>query len=337
MDKIFGTPPIESAHGRRSRAVNILITGADGFVGRALTARLVSSGVLPELGDTRRRVTLLDRRFSSTVVDARVRLVSGDMSDPVVLRDAVAGGVDCVFHLASIPGGTAEGNFALGLRVNLQATVSLLELLREQPSPPKLIFASTIGVYGVPLPALIDEDTVTMPTMSYGAHKLIGEILVSDYSRRGFIDGRSLRLPGIVARPAQASGLLSAFMSDLIRVLSTGGSFTCPVSSNAMAWWMSRSCIVENLLHAAGLMPEQVRQGRVYLLPVLHASMADVVAAIARAHGEDVLARVTYRPKPELEAQFASLPPLRCPASLEAGFRHDGSLDVLVQRAIEGP
>ena len=317
--------------------MNILITGADGFIGRALAARLLSSGTLPELGDARRRVTLLDQRFSSPFVDARVRLVSGDMSDPAVLRDAVAGGMDCVFHLASVPGGAAEGDFALGLRVNLEATLSLLELLRRQPSPPKVVFASTIGVYGVPLPALIDEDTATAPTMSYGAHKLIGEILVSDYSRRGFIDGRSLRLPGIVARPPQASGMLSAFMSDLIRILSSGGSFTCPVSPKGMAWWMSRSCIVENLLHAARLTTEQARQRRVYMLPVLHASMADVVAAIARVHGEDVLTRVTYQRNVELEAQFASLPPLRCPASLEAGFRNDGSLDVLVQRAVDGP
>ena len=317
--------------------MNILITGADGFIGRALAARLLSSGALPDLGDARRRVTLLDQRFSAQVVDARARLVSGDMSDPAVLRDAAADGVDCVFHLASIPGGAAEGNFALGLKVNLEATVSLLELLREQPRPPKVIFASTIGVYGVPLPALIDEGTPTAPTMSYGAHKLIGEILVSDYSRRGRIDGRSLRLPGIVARPPQASGMLSAFMSDLIRALSSGSSFTCPVSPDGMAWWMSRSCVVENLLHAARLTPEQVEQRRVYLLPVLHASMAEVVAAIARVRGKEVLERVTYRPNAQLQAQFASLPPLRCPASLEAGFRHDGSLDVLVQRAVDGP
>lgn len=316
--------------------MNILITGADGFIGRALAARLLSSGPLPELGDARRHITLLDHRFSSPAVDAGVRRISGDMSETTVLRAAVAGGVDVVFHLASIPGGTAEGDFALGLRVNLQASVSLLELLRQQPRPPKLVFASTIGVYGVPLPALIDENTETAPTMSYGAHKLIGEILVSDYSRRGFIDGRSLRIPAIVARPVQGSGLLSAFMSDLIRVLSTGGSFTCPVSSKGMAWWMSRSCLVDNLLHAASLTAEQVRRRRAYLLPVLHASMADVVAAIARVHGEEVLGRVAYRPDPELQAQFASLPPLRCPASLDAGFRNDGSLEALVQRAVEG-
>jgi nucleoside-diphosphate-sugar epimerase len=316
--------------------VNILITGAEGFIGRALVARLLSSGVLPGLGDARRQVVLLDRQFSGPAADARVRQVAGDIADPAVLSDALQDGVDCVFHLASIPGGAAEAQFEQGLRVNLDATVRLLEQLRLQTTPAKVVFASTIGVYGVPLPEVIDENTLPAPTMSYGAHKLIGELLIADYSRRGFIDGRSLRLPGIVARPPQASGMLSAFMSDLIRVLSGGGSFACPVSREGKAWWMSRTCVVENLLHAASLDSARVQKKRVWLLPVLHASLGDVVAAIARVHGEEVLEHVTYHHNATLQAQFANLPPLRCPTSVEAGFRNDGTLEILVQRALDG-
>jgi len=317
--------------------VNILITGADGFIGRALVARLLS-GVGPDgLSEPHPHLTLLDQRFSATPADPRLRLVSGDVSDHAVLAEALSDGVDCVFHLASIPSGAAESSFDLGKRANLEATAGLLEQLRRQKTPARVVFASTIGVYGVPLPQLIDEQTPPQPTMSYGAHKLIGEILVADYSRRGFIDGRSLRLPGIVARPPQASGMLSAFMSDLIRALSAGRAFTCPVSPDGMAWWMSRSCVVENLLHAAALSSQQAHRRRVYLLPVLHASMADVVSAIAKVHGAEVLSRVTYQPNAALQAQFASLPPLNCPASLEAGFRHDGTLEALVQRALDGP
>jgi nucleoside-diphosphate-sugar epimerase len=317
--------------------VNILITGADGFIGRALVARLLSSGVLPALGDAKRRVTLLDQRFGAPVLDARARVVAGDITDQAVLRDALVDGVDCVFHLASIPGGAAEANFELGLKVNLEATVSLLELLREQPQPARFVFASTIGVYGVPLPDRIDERTLPAPSMSYGVHKLIGELLVSDYSRRGFIDGRCLRLPGIVARPPQPSGMLSAFMSDLIRVLAAGRDFECPVAPEGKAWWMSRSCVVNNLLHAASLGAERVRDQRVWLLPVLHASSGEVVAAIARVRGEDVSRRVSYRPNAALQAQFANLPPLHCPTSVAEGFRNDGTLEALVQRALDGP
>jgi naringenin degradation protein FdeJ len=317
--------------------VNILITGAEGFIGRALTARLLSSGVLPGLGDARRQVVLLDRQFAAPPTDARVRQVAGDIADPAVLREAVGQGVGCVFHLASIPGGAAEAQFEAGLRVNLDATIRLLESLRVQSTPAKVVFASTIGVYGVPLPEVIDESTLPGPTMSYGAHKLIGELLMTDYSRRGFIDGRSLRLPGIVARPPQASGMLSAFMSDLIRALSAGRTFTCPVAREGKAWWMSRACVVENLLHAASLDSNWVEKKRVWLLPVLHASLGDVVGAIARVHGPEVLERVTYQDNPTLRAQFAALPPLHCPTSVEAGFRHDGTLEILVQRALDGP
>ncbi len=315
--------------------MNILITGADGFIGRALVTRLLASGVLPGLGDARRQVVLLDRGFATVPTDARVRLVPGDIAERDTWREALRDPVDCVFHLASVPGGAAEANFELGLRVNLQATLTLLEALRPQATPAKVVFASTIGVYGVPMPAVIDESTVPEPSLSYGAHKLLGEVLITDYSRRGFIDGRSLRLPGIVARPPQASGMLSAFLSDLIRALSAGRSFDCPVAKEAMSWWMSRACVVENLLHAAALSAAQVKKQRVWLLPVLHASIGDVVAAIARVRGEDVSTRVTYRADPALQAQFASYPPLRCPAAVEAGFRNDVTLEALVQRALD--
>jgi D-erythronate 2-dehydrogenase len=315
--------------------MRILITGAAGFIGRALVARLLSTGVLPELGDARRQLTLLDQTFAEPVADARVRLIGGDLTDEAVLREALAGGVDCVFHLASIPGGAAESNFERGLEVNLQATIRLLEAVRRQAKGAKVVFASTIGVYGVPLPEVIDESTVPGPTLSYGAQKLVGEILLSDYSRRGFVDGRSVRLPGIVARPPAASGMLSAFLSDLIRTLSAGKAFTCPVGPEGMSWWMSRTCVVENLLHAAALSPDRLAQRRVWLLPVLHASISDIARAIGRVRGIEVDDLVTYEPNLSLQAQFANYPPLHCPGSVAVGFRHDGTLDALVQRALD--
>jgi D-erythronate 2-dehydrogenase len=310
--------------------VKVLITGADGFIGRALVAKLIEN-------PSTRRLTLVDQRFAQDFSDPRIHLVTGNIADRDVLRFALDGGVDCVFHLASIPGGLAEAEFELGLQVNLEATQVLLELLRREGDVPRLVFASTIGVYGVPMPAVIDEKTEPAPSLSYGAQKLIGEILISDYSRRGYIDGRSVRLPGIVARPPQASGMMSAFLSDIIRKLSAGETFTCPVAAEGMSWWMSRTCVVENLLHAARLPPETAARQRVWLLPVLHASLGEVAAAIARVHGENVLQRVSYQDNPKLRAQFASYPPLHCPRSVAAGFRNDGTVDNLVQRALDGP
>lgn len=314
--------------------MNVLVTGADGFIGRALVARLLSmdAQVLP--GRSLGQLTLLDQQFGSVPADPRVRAVVGDLADSQVLSRATQAGVDLVFHLASIPGGLAEREVELGLRVNIEGTLGLLEAVRKQRRTPRFIFASTIGVYGVPLPDVVDESTLPEPTLSYGAQKLIGEVLVADYSRRGFIDGCTLRLPGIVARP-QATGMLSAFLSDIIRQLSAGREFTCPVAADGMSWWMTRPCVIRNLMHAAQLAPETLRKQRVWLLPVLHASMAQIVAAIAEVHGEQVLRKVRYEPNAALQAQFADYPPLLCPRSVAAGFRHDGTLATLVQHALD--
>jgi nucleoside-diphosphate-sugar epimerase len=195
------------------------------------------------------------------------------------------------------------------------------------------VFASSIGVYGVPMPPQIDQFTAAQPTFSYGAQKLVGEILVAEYSRRGWIDGASLRLPGIVARP-RADGMISIFMSDLIRELSAGRPFTCPVSPHGVAWFMSRECVVDNLLHAAGLPAEVLHQRRTWLLPVLRATITEIVDGIAETRGAPVAELISYDPNPAIEAQFGCYPPLHCPESETAGFRHDGSIARLVRRAL---
>jgi len=312
--------------------MRVVVVGGEGFIGQALVARLRRGGTIA--GVPASLITVLDQRIAAPVIDPRLRYVEGDISDPAVLARTIEGGVDCVFHLASVPGGAAEQNFELGLRVNLHATLGLLEVLRQSRAAPKLVFASSIGIYGVPLPEVVDEDTIPLPTLSYGAQKLIGEYLVADYGRRGFVDGRSVRIPGIVARPPSV-GMLSLFLSDLIRELSGGRSFVCPVAPEGMSWFMSRPCIVDNLLHAAALTAAQVAAQRTWLLPVQHVSIADIVAAIARMHGPQVLGRVSYAPNAALQAQFANYPPLRCPRSEAAGFRHDGTIEQLITRALE--
>lgn len=312
--------------------MNVLVTGASGYIGTALVQWLLR--VNTPLGAIA-RVVLVDQRLPHVSVDARVHAIEGDFGDPRVLHEALQTDVDVIFHLASVPGGLAEREFELGMRVNLHATIALLEGSRRQRHPPRFVFASTIGVYGVPLPELVDESTPAEPTLSYGAQKRIGELLVSDYSRRGFIEGVSLRLPGIVARPPQPSGLLSAFLSDSIRTLAAGGKFTFPVEADGTSWWMSRSCIVTNLLHAACMDATILRSQRVWLLPVLHASMREIVDALARVHGGHVIRNVSFEPDAKLQAQFANYPPLQCPRSIAAGFRHDGTLESLVQRALD--
>ena len=311
--------------------MNVLVVGSSGFIGEALLARLLRDGA--ELRDRPiARVIALDLRPSNP--RPRLTMHTGSIVDPQLLKTVLRNDVDVIFHLASIPGGAAEKDFELGLRVNLQATTSLLEAIREAGQQPRLVFASTVAVYGAPLPGLIDESSPASPTLSYGTQKLIGELLVADYSRRGYLDGVSLRLPGIVARPP-SSGMLSIFLSDLIRELSAGRHYQCPVPANATSWWMSRTCMVDNLLHAAGLGKEIVKTDRTFLMPVLRATMAEVVESIANEHGAEVLDRVTYGNDSALQAQFANLPPLQAPRATAAGFRHDGTLQRLVKAALD--
>lgn len=314
--------------------MHVVITGASGFVGRALVKRLLKDGRVAGMEDAISAITALDLRCDGLPDDPRLRRVEGSIDDEAVLRRAFGDGVDLMFHLASIPGGAAERDFELGRRINLEATELMLELLRPQSKPARFVFTSTIAVYGSPMPAEVNDASLLRPNLSYGAHKLIGEILVQDYSRRGWLDGRTVRLPGIVARPPAPSGLLSAFMSDVFWKLAAGEPFVCPVSAQATAWWMSVGCCVDNLLHAAGLAPERVAVRREYALPVLRLSMAQVVDGLAALYGEDRHGLVTYEPNEGLEAGFGRFPPLDASVAEAIGFRHDGSVEALIKNAM---
>jgi nucleoside-diphosphate-sugar epimerase len=318
--------------------MNLLITGANGFIGRALTARLLSPSARPTALGTIGRITLVDLHFEGPEIPM-LRRLPGSISDKALLARAFDTPIDVVFHLASVPGGMAEQHYELGRDVNLGATLELLEKARDQAAasgrPPIFVFASSIAALGSPLPAHVDDTTPLRPQLTYGAHKLIGEILATDFDRRGWVNARSVRLPGIVARPPQRTGQLSAFMSDIIRDLAAGRDFACPVSAASTTWLMSVHCVIDNLLHAA-TMPDAARGNtRVWTLPALRSSMTELVEAIAAVHGPEVLSRVSYGSNPALEANFGRHPPLATPAADAAGFRHDGDLQTLVRRALE--
>ncbi|WP_338759593.1 NAD-dependent epimerase/dehydratase family protein [Massilia sp. METH4] len=314
--------------------MNILVTGANGFVGSNLVRRLLRDGKSGADEAAFSALTLVDIGPVPTFSDPRVRFIRGSIADDDVLRQVFSGRVDTVFHLASVPGGAAEKDFGLGLDVNLRATLAMLEMLREQAGSARFVFASTIAVYGSPMPALVDDSTPFRPSLSYGAHKLVDEILIQDYSRRGWIDGRIVRLPGIVARPPAPSGLMSAFMSDIFWKLAAGQPFTCPVSEDAVAWWMSVRCCVDNLLHAANLCAAVAAARRDYTLPVLRVRIGELVDGLARRFGDDRRALVSYAPDAALEQAFGRFPPLDATQSERIGFRHDGHIDALISNAM---
>jgi nucleoside-diphosphate-sugar epimerase len=315
--------------------MHVLITGANGFVGRALAHRLTAQARLG--GVPIDRLSLLDLAFDAPPAASFARQLAGDMADGAWLQRSLAESpIDVVFHLASIPGGTAEQQYELARRVNLDATTTLLERGKAQVEAGGqamvFVFASTIAVFGA-MPALVTDETLPRPLMTYGTQKLIGEALVADFSRRGWIDGRSLRLPGVLARPPARTGQLSAFMSDIIRELAAGRHFTCPTSPQATTWASSLPCVIDNLVHAAVVDASMLKGQRTFTLPTLRFSMAELVDAIAEVHGAAARARVRFAPDERIEGLFGRFPGLETPAADAAGFRHDGSLMDLVRRA----
>lgn len=312
--------------------MNVLVTGANGYIGRALAERLVGLRDLPGYG-TIDCITLCDLAFAQPPTDARVRLVAGDFADKTTRAAMLDPAPHLVFHLASIASGRAELDFPLGLSVNLEAAIGLLEALRIQGNAPALVFSSSIAIFGAPLPGHVDDDTQPAPVLSYGAHKQVIEILLADYTRRGYIRGRAVRLPGIVPRPPMSNGAWSLFTSVLIRSLIQGQSCTLPVSPKATVWLMSLSCCIDNLLHAATLAARPAGARIAWTLPALRTSIGDIVAA-CDAQTEGVSSqRVRYNPDAHIEAQFGRLPPLDASDALRSGFRADPDLNTLMNRA----
>jgi len=308
--------------------MHLLITGANGFIGRALVARLLADGACAFT-----RLTLLDLNLP-TCADQRVRRVAGDFSNPAIIAQAFSEPVDCIIHLASVPGGMAERDPELGWKVNVEATSRLIGHAGAQGDMPVFVFASSIAVFGRMPPKGVDDATPLRPLMSYGAHKQIGEIILCDAARRGQIDARALRVPGIVMRPPARTGQLSAFMSEIIRETAAGRRYQCPVSAKARLWLMSLECIVDNLLHAAQMPAPGPEYPRAWTLPALHLGMAELVKAIGRCCGHETACLVEYAPDPELEEAFGAHPPLHTAWADALGFRHDGDVKTLVQRAL---
>jgi D-erythronate 2-dehydrogenase len=303
--------------------MHIVVTGADGFVGAALVSRLQRNGGRD--GSKISKLTPVDRFDCDISVRASVDALFDDH-------------VDCVFHLASVPGGTAEQHYELSRDVNVQGTTNLLEASRAQvlrgDRPPVFVFASTIGVFASRLPHHVDDDTRVSPGMTYGAQKLLGEVLVAEFSRRGWVDGRSPRLPTVLSRPPARTGQLSAFMSDMIRELVAGHSIICPANPSATTWASSIGNVIDNLLHAANVDSAALSR-RTFLLPTLHFSFAELVQAIGEVRGEAVSHLVTWSPDATIEQLFGSFPRVSTNVADAAGFTRDCDLPTLVRRSLE--
>ena len=257
--------------------MRIVITGGAGFLGVRLARALLSQSTLTDArGAARsiREIVLLDVVPPPDLGDSRVRGVTGDLADPAVIERAVTADTDTVFHLAAVVSGQAEADFDIGMRVNLDATRLLLERCRRLAAPPKFVFASSLAVFGGPLPDPVPDDAPLTPQASYGTQKAIGELLVYDMTRKGFIDGRSLRLPTVTVRPGKPNKAASSFASGIIREPLSGVDAICPVARATRMWVTSPRTVIANIVkgheapanrlraHALGQRAGDSRSGR---------------------------------------------------------------------------
>jgi nucleoside-diphosphate-sugar epimerase len=318
--------------------MHILITGAAGMIGRKLTARLIAEGALN--GQPIDRLTLLDVSEPERPgrAAARIDAVAADIADPATARAAIAGRPEVIFHLAGVVSGEAEVDFEKGMRVNLDGSRALLEAIRTAGGSyhPKLVFASSIAVFGAPFPDAIPDDFHTTPLTSYGTEKAIVELLLADYTRRGFLDGVGIRLPTINVRPGRPNKAASGFFSSIIREPLSGEEAVLPVDENVLHWHASPRAAVGFLLHAAELEEEKIGSRVNLTMPGVGCTVAEQIAALRRVAGDKVAARIRRQPDPLVVRMVAGWPQRFEPRrALALGFRAEASFDEIIRVHIE--
>ena len=311
--------------------MKILITGGGGFLGFRLARALLARGQLG--GKPITALTLLDGAFPPAAAqEPKLRAVTGDVSDAKTLAQVCPPDTDAVFHLAAVVSGAAEADFDLGMRVNLKGTELLLEQMRKCTKPPRLVYTSSVAAFGGELPAVLDDATIANPQTSYGTQKVAGEYLVSDYSRKGFLDGRSLRLPTIVVRAGKPNAAASSFASGILREPLNGEMSECPVAPETGVWLLSPRRVVEAFVHAWELPAAAWGTQRWLNLPGITASVAEMLEALKRVAGAKVAGRVVFKPDARIQAIVRTWPVnFRTPRALAMGFKPDADVDSIIR------
>jgi|SRR5579871_225362 len=316
--------------------MRIVVTGGGGFLGSRLASALLARETLTAADGTRqaiRRIVLLDRGYPSAMPeDPRLECLTGDVADPADVARAITPETEAIFHLAAVVSGEAESNFELGMRVNLDGFRCVIDQARRCARRPRMVYTSSVAAFGGELPAVLDDATPAAPQTSYGAQKVVGEYLLSDYSRKGFIDGRALRLPTIVVRPGKANAAASSFASAIVREPVNGVTYECPVSPQTGIWLLSPERTVAAFLHAFEL-PESAWQGRRVLnLPGLTTSVQEMVDAMGRLAGRDTVRRVLWKPDAAIQAIVRTWPVrFQTPRALALGFEADDDIDAVIR------
>ena len=304
--------------------MKFLITGGGGFLGSRVAQAL-------KVRDPKAQVTLLDMAFPPGL-EKEFTCIAGDVASPDVIAKALGADTDSVFHLAAIVSGGAEADFDLGYRVNLDGTRALLEACRKLAKPPKFVYASSVAAFGGQLPEVLDDSTTPTPQTSYGAQKVMGEYLVADFTRKGMVDGRSMRLPTIVVRPGKPNLAASSFASGIIREPLNGVVSECPVPDTTGVWILSPRRVVEAFLHAHDLPAAAWPSSRVVNLPGITLSVGEMIAAMGRVAGKNAVGRVKFVPDARIQGIVKTWPVrFRTERALAMGFRADPDFDSVVR------
>ncbi|MGF6963431.1 nucleoside-diphosphate-sugar epimerase [Paraburkholderia sp. WC7.3g] len=291
--------------------MKVLITGGAGFLGQRLARELLARGALKDAHGAAQAITglvLLDVVRAHDFGDARVRTEVGDIAERSVLERVIDDQTSAIFHLAAIVSGQAEADFDLGMRINLDASRLLLEICRQRGHQPRVVFTSSVAVYGGDLPALVKDDTALNPQSSYGAQKAIAELLLNDYSRRGFVDGRVLRLPTISVRPGRPNAAASSFASGVIREPLNGEEAVCPVAGSTRLWLLSPRKAIDSLIAGLELDGAALGKQRALNLPGLSVSVDEMIAALREVAGDAVASRIVRQPDERIEKIVGSWP-----------------------------
>jgi nucleoside-diphosphate-sugar epimerase len=301
-----------------------LITGGGGFLGSRLAAALKAR-------DPAAEITLLDVAFPPGL-ESKYRCVSGDVASPEVIGKAMSSGTDSIFHLAAVVSGGAEADFDLGYHVNMDGTWKLLEAARKLAKPPRIVYTSSVAAFGGKLPDVLDDSTTPAPQTSYGTQKVIGEYLIADYTRKGYIDGRSLRLPTIVVRPGKPNLAASSFASGIIREPLAGVEAVCPVPDSTGVWILSPRRVVEAFLHAHDLPSSAWPTTRVVNLPGITLTVREMIDAMGRVAGRESVDRVKFVPDARIQGIVKTWPVrFRTEHALAMGFKADDDFESIVR------
>jgi nucleoside-diphosphate-sugar epimerase len=302
----------------------ILVIGAAGMIGRKLSARLKKDGA--------------GELILHDVVSAGPGAIVSDLSAPGEAEKLVAARPDLIFHLAAIVSGEAEADFEKGYRINLDGTRRLFEAVRKQgnggagPYRPRLVFTSSIAVFGSPFPPAIGDEFLNAPLTSYGTQKAIGELLLSDYSRRGFFDGIGIRLPTICVRPGKPNKAASGFFSGIIREPLSGQEAVLPVPESVRHWFASPRAAIDFLLHAASLDTAKLGSRRNLSMPGISATVGEQIEALRKVGGDKAARLIRREPDATIMRIVEGWPQnFDARRALALGFRADSSFEQIIR------